>query len=285
MSRFSPSATLVSPQGGREVIGSWLIRRWRDSKANLRLFCFPFAGGGASSFGSWPYFLPAEIEVCAVQLPGRESRMNEAPFAHLSLLVEKLRVVLLPYLDAPFAFYGHSMGALIGFELARHLRKQREACPFHLFVACHRAPHLPDPHRPVHRLPDLDLVTELTRRYGTSEILLQNAELREMFLPALRADLGICETYLYSRENPLDIPITAFGGAQDQMVSREELAAWRVHTCSRFTVRALAGGHFFTQSTQRLIASILSQELGRSTKGLKNGHTSWKTGRKNFDSI
>jgi medium-chain acyl-[acyl-carrier-protein] hydrolase len=99
------------------------------------------------------------------------------------------------------------------------------------------------------------------RRYDTAEILLQNAELREMLLPALRADLRACETYWYSPEDPLDCPISAFGGAQDQMVSRRELAAWRAQTRSRFTLRMLAGGHFFTQTTQQLIARLLYQEL------------------------
>src|SRR5581483_9264935 len=204
----------------------------------------------------------AQIEVCPVQLPGRENRLLEAPFAHLSALVETLIAVLQPYLDMPYAFFGHSMGALISFELARALR--RRGCtlsPAHLFVSGHRAPHIADPDPPSYALPTPEFIEELRGLDGTPEAVLQNDELLHLLLPLLRADFSLCETYRYYQEKPLRCPVTAFGGLQDKSVSREMIGSWREQTCGQFKVRFFAGDHFFLEKEQVAVLTALIQDL------------------------
>lgn len=236
------------------TVSPWLPYWQRKAHPRVRLFCFPYAGGGASLFRLWSEQLPAEIEVCPVQLPGRENLFQIKPFEHLSPLVETLGSILRPYLDMPFLFFGHSMGALIGFELARHLRNSGlEAAPMYLFMSGHRAPHLPDPRPPRHLLPEEAFVQELRRLQGTPEAVLQNQELLHLILPLLRADFSVCETYTYIADKPFPCPIMAFGGLDDEAVSRNELAAWQAQTCGTFKQRFFPGGHFFLHTEQTLL--------------------------------
>ena len=188
----------------------------------------------------WP-----DIEVCAIQLPGREDRLAETPFANLPSLIDVLAEVLYPHLDLPFAFFGHSLGSLISFELTRRLRRQTAPSPMHLFVSGCRAPQIPDPDPPIHQLPDAEFIEELGRFNGTPQAVLENPELMEVFLPVLRADMRLNETYVYDHEAPLDCPITAFGGLEDEEVSHKELAAWHDQTRSKFNIHMFQGDHFF----------------------------------------
>src|SRR5712691_623251 len=229
---------------------SWVTCPKPNLHARLRLFCFPYAGGTASVFRAWSEHLPPEIEVCPIQLPGRESRLGEVPFSRLPPIVEALAPALRPYLDKPFAFFGHSMGALIGFELARHLRREGQSDPIHLFVSGHRAPQLPDPNPPIHQLPEPAFIQELRRLKGTSEAVLADPDLMELVMPMLRADFAVSETYLYTPEQPLACPITAFGGLQDKEVSRGEMDAWRVQTQQSFLLCMLPGDHFFLHASR-----------------------------------
>lgn len=237
------------------------VRCYRNPRARLRLFCFPYAGGGVSTFHSWSTQLPGEVEVCPVQLPGRELRLSEPPFTSLFPMVETLARVLVPDLDVPFAFFGHSMGGLISFELTRRLRKERKPSPVHLFVSGYRAPQLPDPDPPIHQLPEDELLAELRKIDGTPEDILREPELMNLFLPLLRADFAVCETYVYAGETPLDCPITAFGGVQDGKVSRKELAAWRNQTSGSFNLYMFPGNHFFLQSERALFLQVLTRAL------------------------
>jgi medium-chain acyl-[acyl-carrier-protein] hydrolase len=228
----------------------WIKRTRQDPRTCFRLFCFPHAGGGASIFRAWPDRLPSEIEVCAIQLPGREERLREPPFARLSSLIDVLADVLYPYMDLPFAFFGHSLGSLISFELARRLRRQKALCPLQLFISGCRAPQIPDPDPPIHHLPDAEFIKELSRFNGTPKAVLDNPELMEVFLPLLRSDIRLYETYVYHHEAPLDCPITAFGGLEDEEVSREELAAWCDQTRNRYSMQMFPGDHFFLNGKQ-----------------------------------
>jgi medium-chain acyl-[acyl-carrier-protein] hydrolase len=173
------------------------------------------------------------------------------------MLVEALR----PHLNMPLAFFGHSMGALLSFEIARQLRRDRDRGPLHLFVSGHRAPQLPNPDPHIHALPEPEFIEELRRFSGTPEIVLQQAELMELLLPALRADFSMTETYVYSAEEPLDAGITAFGGGQDPKVRPDELLPWREQTRSSFTIRVFPGDHFFLLSARTHILQALSEEL------------------------
>jgi medium-chain acyl-[acyl-carrier-protein] hydrolase len=161
----------------------------------------------------------------------------------------------------PFAFFGHSMGALISFELARQLRRQHAPGPIALFVSAHRAPQRPAPNPPVHSLPQDEFVEELRRLNGTPEAVFQDAELMQLLLPTLRADFAVCETYTYMPEEPLECPILAFGGLQDHEVSRDDLAAWRAQTHRTFKLRMVPGDHFFLHSARASLVCVVSRAM------------------------
>jgi acyl transferase domain-containing protein/surfactin synthase thioesterase subunit len=240
---------------------SWIVRFQSRSEAKLRLFCFPYAGAGASIFRSWAEALPPEIEVCALQLPGREDRLGEAPFTRFAPLVQALAPIIQPCLDVPFTFFGHSMGALIGFELVRELRRQSCPSPAHLLVSALRAPQLPDPNLPIHRLPEPKFIEALQQLKGTPEGILQNADLMQLLSPTIRADLAIAENYIYSAQEPLPCPITAFGGQADSIVRPEQLASWKEQTLSSFRLQLFPGDHFFLHRDRAELLEAIVEEL------------------------
>jgi medium-chain acyl-[acyl-carrier-protein] hydrolase len=176
-------------------------------------------------------------------------------------LVHVLGDVIQPHLMRPFAFFGHSMGALIGFELTRYLRCQGALLPMQLFVSAHRAPHLPDPKPPIYDLPDAQFLEELRLLNGMPGEVLENAELMELMLPLLRADFAIAETYAYTDDAPLSCPISAFGGLEDDEVSQEETAAWRKQTLNAFTLRMLPGDHFFLFKQRSALLQAISEDV------------------------
>lgn len=231
--------------------------------ARLRLFCFPYAGGGASTFNSWPPGLPPDVEVCAVQPPGRERRMSEPPFSALGDLVESATAGLAPFMDVPFAFFGHSNGALIAFELIRRLRRGGLPLPLAFFPSGATAPHLPSSRAPLHALPEHEFRDGLRRLRGTPEEVLEHPDLMELFSPLLRADFAIGETYTHRQEPPLAIPVTAFGGIRDEDVSQADLEAWGEHTTGTFARHMFPGDHFFIRHDQDQVLAELSRELRR----------------------
>ena len=239
----------------------WLACPRPNPQANLRLFCFPYSGAGASIYYPWSDTLPATIEVCPIQLPGRETRLAEPPFTRLPPLVKAAAQALLPHLDKPFAFFGHSLGALVSFELARHLQRQRGPRPVHLFASGHSAPQLPDRDPPIHALPEPEFVARLRHLNGMAKEVLENAELMQLLLPILRADFEICETYVYEAGEPLDCPVSAFGGLRDEYMSREGLEAWRKHTIASFSLRMFPGDHFYLNTDRLLLLRALAQDL------------------------
>ncbi|HAG83803.1 MAG TPA: putative thioesterase [Cyanobacteria bacterium UBA11162] len=244
----------------------WISCPNPNPKAHLRFFCFPYAGAGASVFRTWSSQLPSDIEVFAIQLPGRENRLREPLFTHISDVIKVLIEVLPPYLDRPFAFFGHSMGALVSFDLARSLRRQHYPIPDYLFLSGRRAPQIPLPEPPLHQQVDDVLVEQLRRYNATPKAVLQSPEFMELLLPILRADWGINETYTYIPEAPLNCPISAFGGLHDEDVNYDELAAWCDHTTSTFTLRQFRGNHFYLKGEQKALLEAISQDLlGNST--------------------
>jgi medium-chain acyl-[acyl-carrier-protein] hydrolase len=240
----------------------WLAGRKPNPKARVRLFCFPYGGGGDSIFRSWQNVLPDTIEVCPLQLPGRGSRITEPSFTELRPLVRAAGQAIAPYLDKPFAFFGHSMGALVGFELARHLRRDYGSQPVRLFVSGRCSPQtFIEPFSP--DLPDSEFLKVLRRSDGTPEEVLENSELMELLLPAVRADYVVCKSYGYTLEPPFGFPITVFGGLDDRGVTRDCIEGWREHTTGSFIMRMLPGNHFFLNlSTSRLhLLEAISKEL------------------------
>lgn len=242
----------------------WILRPRLRSGTRLRLFCLPYAGGAASIYRPWLDALPPEVDLCPLQLPGRGSRFREAPFRRAVDLVPVAADALRPQLDMPFALFGHSMGALLAFELTRELRRRGWPAPVLLAVSGRRAPQRPDPDPPVAHLPDRDFVNEMRARYdGIPGEVLADQELLSLVLPVLRADVLVLETHAYSDEPPLDCPISCFGGEQDRQVRIEDLEAWQEQTRGPFMLRTFPGSHFFLDSARPVVLRALREDLAR----------------------
>ncbi|MGB9177756.1 MAG: thioesterase II family protein [Pyrinomonadaceae bacterium] len=239
----------------------WLAHHNPNPAAQLRLFCFPYAGGGAILFQHWSKSLPHTVEVCPVQLPGRGNRWHEPPFTSLLPLVREVALGLLPYLDKPFVFFGHSMGALISFELARLLRREGKPMPEHLFVSSNNAPQIGSTLPPIYDLPEPELMEELRRLNGTPKAAFEHPELMKLVLPLVSADFSVCQTHVYTDEPPLDCPISVFGGTLDPDVSREHLVQWQHQTTSAFSLQMFEGDHFYLHTARQQFLNTLSQEL------------------------
>ncbi len=246
------------------LLKRWVIQPVPKPNMKLRLFAFPYAGGGASIFASWPHLLPADVELCAVQMPGREGRLGECPITCWEDAIPKLAEGLMPVLDRPFAFFGHSLGAALAFELARHLRRHLQPCPVHLFVSGRSAPHLPHEKSPTYNLPRAQFVRELGR-WGTPREVLIDPELLNVFLPLLRADFGLSEMHVYRPEVPLATPISAYGGEHDAHVLPAKLDRWADLTSAAFRRVLFPGGHFFLNEHRAIVVSELAKELNTIT--------------------
>lgn len=247
--------------------GAWLAPAKPNSQARARLFCFPYAGGGALAFRGWTPSMPAGVELCPVRLPGREGRIREAALTRVGALAEASAVALLPHLDAPFSLFGHSMGAFVAFELARLLRRRHGLRPVRLFVSGCRAPHTPRKRPTTYDRPEREFLDELRRLNGTPPEVLDDPELMRVMLPLLRADFEASETYDYTADSPLDCPITAFGGQDDPEATRADVRAWCEHTSDAFTLKVFAGDHFFLHSAQAAVLAALSQQLQHDARG------------------
>jgi surfactin synthase thioesterase subunit len=239
----------------------WLPGQELKPLARYRLFCLPYAGGAAAIYRTWRYAAPGHIQVCALELPGRGSRSREMPFSRLAPLVKELAASLEDGLDQPFALFGHSMGGLIAFELARTLREQGAPAPVHLFVSATASPGTVPHHPPVHTAPEADIKQRLRDLNGTPEELLADEELMAMMMPVLRADFAVLETYEYSEEPPLEVPITVFGGLSDRVVSPAALAGWRGQSALASRLRLFPGGHFFIHSAAADILGAIAHAL------------------------
>jgi medium-chain acyl-[acyl-carrier-protein] hydrolase len=240
--------------------------RWRPAAdVRVRLFCLPHTGGGAAAYRAWASCLPADIEVVAVRLPGRETRFRERPFDRLDDLVSALVHGLEPLMDRPFAWFGHSMGALVAYEACRAMRESGGPQPVRLLVSGRRAPHLPDRYRPVHDAPTADVVARLVELNGTPREVLDDRAALSTFLPMLRADFAVSETYDWAPGPPLNCPISVFGGLRDPMTTPEELHAWKRHSSVGCRVRTFEGDHFFLHTVPERVLPAIDADL-RSTR-------------------
>lgn len=244
------------------TVDSPFVRRARRAEPRLRLFCLPYAGAGASMFARWPDALPDDIEVIALQLPGREDRLPEAPMTDSATIVRVVSQVMRPYLRSPYALFGHCSGALAAFEIGRQLARRGYA-PGHLFVAAQNAPHLPYSAVPVHDLPDREFLDAVRELGGIRPEVAGNDQLVAIFLGALRADFTAWESYRYQDGDLLSCPVTVFAGTRDPRTDPAGLAEWDRHTADAVEVRMLPADHFFTEHEEAVVLRTIAAELSR----------------------
>lgn len=240
---------------------SWCPSLQKINRSNsIVLFCFPFAGGGASAFGNWATNFGDRIAICPIQYPGRETRWSEPEFEKLSALVEGLADDFGNRWPSRFAFLGHSFGALVAFELARTLMQRKQPVPMRLFLTGARAPHLPVKEK-VHGLSDQDFLARLRQFNGLPNEILEHHDLITSVLPIIKNDFRLFEEHDFESGNPLAIPMSVFGGLEDHNVSISDLLGWSTHTSKAFRSRFLKGHHFFLFNALPTMATYIREDL------------------------
>lgn len=250
---------------------SWFVYPRPRPAASLRLFCFPYSGAGPHIYYPWLDEFPDEIEIAPVQLPGHGARIYEPPGDDLPTMVLSLCQALVPHLTGPFAFFGHSLGALLCYEVARELRRSGQPLPCRIFAAGRQAPHIPAKFVSVRELGRSEFVEMLRRYQGTPEALLRNQDVFDLFLPVIRADFLLAESYVYREEPPLACAISSFGGLDDEWVEHGDVRAWAQHTTGLFSARLFPGNHFFIHGARSpLIRAVCDDLLPTSNREAAN---------------
>jgi surfactin synthase thioesterase subunit len=240
---------------------NWFVRLRARPDARVRLVCFPSAGAGASVYGRWSEHLPPDVEVWAAQLPGRETRRLERSLTDLHEIADRCAALIEPVLDRPFGFFGHSMGALVAFEVARRLRA-RDRVPMALFVSGRAAPHVARGYAGIADLSDDDFITKMDTMFGgVPELLKTDAEFRELYLPPLRADVEAVAAYRPVDDAPQPFPMYVLGGAEDRSVPREALDAWEGYAGGTFAVHTFPGDHFYVYSTREPVIEFVARTM------------------------
>jgi surfactin synthase thioesterase subunit len=249
-------------------MSKWFLRVAGASSRHLRLFCLHGAGSSASTYAKWSRYFPKAVEVVAIQLPGREGRFREAFSVSVKGLVRELAADLRGYTDLPYGIFGHSLGALIGFELVRELVATGARQPVVFMPAGRAAPHIKDQRQVLHRLSEGEFADALAKEKFLSpalrRALLEQDETASLFLPQMRADLCLEETYEYRASEPLSCPIVAYGGIEDPDVSLADLRAWAIHTTRHFRCHMLPGTHHFVQDVVPELTALVQHELSDS---------------------
>jgi len=239
---------------------AWFLESRDGNEKPWRLFCFPFAGGSAALFNGWRSDIDPRIHLIATQLPGRGARIREPLIERMDVLVETLVDAMAARLGRPFALFGHSMGALVTFEVARSLRRRKLPMPAAMFVSARRAPQLP-PRMPfLHTLSDDALIAELRALNGTPDAVLEDKELLDLMLPIIRADLTAVERHDYRDEPPLDCPIIVFGGWRDN-IARDDLLAWSEQSREPLMLQMFDGDHFFLNEKRPIMLRMIADAL------------------------
>jgi len=254
--------------GADDEKSRWIKREKVIQTPRYRLFCLPYFGGGASAFNSWAANLPNDIEVCTIQLPGREERSNEAPFTDMNELIPELARIMEPLLDRPFAVYGHSLGAGIGYELLRYLRREKNLVPAHFFTASWPAPHiegfvktLGGKQENYAKLPEEEIIKKM-RNFDLPGQVFANQERMKELMPGIKADMVIGVHYKHSADEPLANDITAVRGSKDRVYSREDMQAWEQYTSGKFDFRTIEGGtHIFINEKLKEVTALISEKL------------------------
>jgi amino acid adenylation domain-containing protein len=256
------------PQPNSFTVTPWISCYKPRPDALLRLFCFPHGGGGPQAFKSWADNLPKEIEVYCLNLPGRGSRRNYPPIHNMPELSDQIVHALSAYLDKPFALFGHSVGALVAYEVTRGLEEKGSPLPVRLLVSAHKVPHDALEEEPMYNLPDQELVQKIIDLGLVPAEVLENKELIDFILPPLKADFEVSETYKYTERNPLPVAITAMGGEGDTLLSPEDLDAWKEYSSLSFQSFLYKGDHFYTETLQKEVLKDISQWLLQDLKDM-----------------
>ncbi len=278
-----PGAAIGAPSNGASLNGAqWLTRIVSRPAAKYRLFCFPFAGGGSAVFQNWAPLIRSDVDLVAVEPPGRLSRIEEKPVSDIAQFVDQVAAEMQGQLDIPFAFFGHCLGGLTLYETARRLRSTTPFAPVHLFVSGARPPDrvfeqgafernllrelmaLPDfrVNAPAHAQSD-EVFASVIRHFNiyATEQMLEQKELRDLMLPLIRAEFRMANNYVYEREQPWDIPITCFYGKDDAYVTRAQALGWGRFTDSRFRAHIREGAHFGVIDDMKFITETINREL------------------------
>lgn len=242
--------------------GKWLLLGGDSANRQVRLFCLPVGGGGCSQYMSWRGQLPAAVDLCLLQLPGRDGRAAEPPINELDVLIASIIEGIRPLMDLPFCIFGHSLGAVVGFELARQLRARLGLDPVWIGISGHPAPCLPRRRPKVSHLDREEFRIAMGRDFDVSDFVLQDKELFDTIYPLLRSDFGIVETYECEESAPFRC-IGVFGGDSDPEASKSELEAWKAYSIEPLKLTMLPGGHDFVQRNRMTITRILGSEILR----------------------
>jgi medium-chain acyl-[acyl-carrier-protein] hydrolase len=240
---------------------TWFPTLRRRENPRFQLFCFPFAGGGASAYRLWQEQLPRWIELWPLEYPGHESRFREPAIDNAADLSAAVAEQIAGATKLPFALFGHSMGALLAFETARSLRRRHGLPPAQLFVSGYGAPQLKPFRPPMRDLPEPAFRDELRRYGGTPEQVLADDDFMQFLSPLLRRDFAVCETYVYTKEPELEVPIIAFGGNADPTVPWGRLLDWSGQTNASFCAHFMQGQHFFIKEAAALICMLIAKTL------------------------
>jgi len=248
----------------RLVDSRWFLITRPKPRAQYRLFCFPYAGGSATAFNSWEDLLPSSIELVAIQPPGRANRMDEDPLTSVADMAGQLARALPSMLDRPYLVYGHSLGAIVSFEVLHALQAGRLPAPRWYFCAARRAPQAPPRIGPIHEYPLEKFKSELKSFNGTPDVILENDDLMELLVPMLRTELKAAYVYHREPDAKLECNVSVFGGARDQVVLPQELAGWQDHFSAPMDLRIFAGGHFFMEDNKKLVVNAICERAGLS---------------------
>lgn len=241
---------------------SWVFKFGKSiNQAKIRLICFPFAGGSASFFHSWQALMPDDVELVAIELPGRASRIREPLINDSNELLNQLEKLDVLNAEKPFAFFGHSMGAYIAFELSRRLRQSNKPQPVHLFLSGRQAPHIKNEKKKIHALPEKEFIQQIASLNGMPQAVLDNPELMELVSPILRADCKLLETWPYKEDEKLNVPITAMIGVDDPAATHNRVERWADLSSENFKLHQFPGDHFFINTAKQAVVDKIVDDL------------------------
>ncbi len=241
----------------------WFRKIGSAAAPKLQLFCFPYGGSGPGAYRSWQNHFGDQVELTGILYPGREARIADPLMIDIKKITASLLPSILPRLHRPFAFFGHSMGALISFELTRMLQAANKPMPSQLIVSGTGAPHIPE-RDPIHHLPDQEFMQAVIDLNGLPPEVLANRELLAYALPVIRADFTACETYEFDQQGgKIGCPLTVFGGSKDPLVEADDFEQWEQHAGDEYQLQMFDGDHFFIDTHRDQVLSCVQQRLDR----------------------